>query len=93
MKGFPEVMWAITAVIGGFARHLSLYIRGDKAVFRVSMFLANGFVSGFSGYMFAQVMLNLHPEWVLVAAGIGGYLGAETLEIIINFFKRKFHVK
>ena len=30
--------------------------------------------------MIAQVALKVNPEWVMIAAGIGGYIGTQALD-------------
>lgn len=85
----PEILWVLVAMIGGVARSLDGYLSGN--VFPgVAKLVAHGFVSGFSGYMVAQVLLRLSPDWALIGAGIGGYLGTQGLDWITLILKERF---
>lgn len=89
IKYLAELMWVLIAMIGGIARSLDGYIH--SGVFpKVGMLVAHGVVSGFSGYMVAQVMLLVAPAWVLVGAGVGGYLGTQGLDWIASILKTRF---
>lgn len=80
--------WIALAVIGGVARYLDEYIRTGKT-FSGPALLANGFVSGFSGYMCAEIAMRTNPDWALISAGVGGYLGTQALEYVREIvFKR-----
>lgn len=84
-----ELLWLGLAMVGGVARSLDKYVQGG--VFPgVGMLFAQAAVSGFSGYMVAQVILRLSPEWALVGAGIGGYLGTQGLEWVTAILKERF---
>ena len=83
MNGFVELFWFVIAVAGGIARFLDTYLR--TGVFpAVGRMAAHALVSGFSGYMVAQVVMKISPEWTLVAAGVGGYLGTQGIDWISN---------
>lgn len=84
-----ETMWVILAMIGGIARYLDKYIRtGSPPQF--GLLAAHTVVSGFSGYMTAHTVGHFQPEWTLIAAGIGGYLGTQGLDWIASIFQEKF---
>lgn len=89
LKHLAELLWVFVAMIGGVARSLDGYTK--TGVFpKVGMLFAHGLVSGFSGYMVAQVMLLVAPAWVLVGAGVGGYLGTQGLEWLASILKTRF---
>lgn len=89
LKHLAELMWVLVAICGGVARALDGYTK--TGVFpKVGMLFAHGVVSGFSGYMVAQVMLLVAPQWVLVGAGVGGYLGTQGLEWVASILKQRF---
>jgi len=75
-------------MIGGIARYLDTYLRTATTP-KFGMLVANALVSGFSGYMVAQVALRVEPDWALVAAGIGGYLGTQGLDWLSEVLKRR----
>lgn len=83
-----EIIAVVAASFGGIAKYLDFYIRtGEMPTF--GKLLAHAVVSGFSGYMFAQVVVKFHPEWMTVAAGIGGYLGTQGLDFVADVIKKR----
>ncbi len=78
----------LIAAIGGIAKHLSEYLKGST--FRIRQLIANTIVSGFSGYIFAEAAYQMNPEWSHVAAGIGGYMGAQALDFVFYVIKERF---
>lgn len=88
LDAFAQVFWFILAVAGGIARFLDAYLR--TGVFpTIGMMIAHAVVSGFSGYMVAQVVLKIAPDWTLVAAGVGGYLGTQGIDWIASVLKSR----
>lgn len=87
-----QFCWVGLAIFGGVARYLSEYIK-DEGKITISSLLAHGIVSGFSGYMMASVFMIFHPEWALIGAGLGGYLGPQGMDIIASIMKNKFGTK
>ena len=85
-SGVAELLWVAIAMAGGIARYLDTYLR--TGVFpTVGMIVANAVVSGFSGYMFAQIVTKVAPEWAVVAAGVGGYLGTQGIDWVATVIK------
>ena len=84
-----QLMWVLLAMIGGIARYLDKYIRTGQ-VPKLGMLAAHTVVSGFSGYMVAQTIIKFQPDWALVAAGVGGYLGTQGLDWLASIFAEKF---
>lgn len=84
-----DIAWVIIAMIGGVARYLDQYVRTGVAP-RLGLLFTHTVVSGFSGYMVAQTVLLISPDWTLVAAGVGGYLGTQGLDWISTLFTEKF---
>ena len=89
MKLPPEIIYVAVAIIGGIARYLNGYTNG--APFRLSVFLASGFVAGFSGWMFAQlgIAMNWPNGFLFILAGMGGFFGEQSMKLIMEFVERK----
>lgn len=85
---WAELAWVGIAMTGGIARYLDTYLRTATPP-KFGMLLAHALVSGFSGYMVAQVALRVQPDWALVAAGVGGYLGTQGLDWLSEILKRR----
>lgn len=83
-----ELIWVLVAMLGGIARYLDSYIRtGDRP--RLGLLIAHALVSGFSGYMVAQAVLQFSVNWAMVAAGVGGYLGTQGLDWLATVLRDK----
>lgn len=80
---------------GGAAKYISSKIKEKDQVcsskFCARLF-ANIFVSGFSGVMFSLFVRTMTDDDIyhILAAGIGGYLGIELLNIVAEIIKSKF---
>lgn len=83
-----EIIWVVLAMIGGIARYLDTYIKVGTAP-KPGILGANALVSGFSGYMVAQVALQVAPDWALVSAGVGGYLGTQGMDWLSEILKAR----
>lgn len=87
----PEIIWIIIAIFGGLARYLDTYIK-NKEEFSFGHALANIFICGFTGFITAEVMMLVYPQWALVSAGIGGYLGTEIMNYLLEVWKNKLTI-
>lgn len=90
MKELPvEVLYVVVAVVGGIARYLNSFILGQK--FRFSIFVASAIVAGFSGCMFALLgqTMSLPTTMVHIMAGVGGFMGDQTLKFIMEYVTSK----
>lgn len=83
-----ELMWVALAMVGGVAKYLDIYLRSGVMP-KLGYLFAHTFVSGFSGYMVAHVVMRVTPEWALVAAGVGGYLGTQGLDWVSGVLKNR----
>jgi len=93
---FPKPYnWILLAGMGGAARFLSKHLQSKKPIrpfsFIVAL-LANCFISGFTGPITALYVSTKTDDhtWTLIAAGVGGYLGIEVLNLISAIFKSVF---
>jgi hypothetical protein len=86
-----DLIWILLAMAGGVARYLDEYLRTSITP-SVGKLCANALVSGFSGFIVAQATLKLSPDWALVAAGVGGYMGTQGLEWISSVLKNRLGV-
>lgn len=83
-----QLMWVGIAAVGGVVRYLDVYLRTGVAP-AIGPALGHAFVSGFAGYMTALTVLRFDPEWALIAAGAGGYLGTQALDWVAGVVKAK----
>lgn len=86
LKDIPvQVVYIVVASVGGLARYLNSYV-GDKK-FSLAVFVASGFVAGFSGLMFALVGDSLHlpNPMPYIMAGVGGFFGDQTMKLVLEF--------
>jgi hypothetical protein len=83
-----DVTWAAIAVLGGIARYLDSFLKG-QTIPTWSKMIAHAFVSGFSGYMIAMAVMLMKPEWVFIAAGVAGYLGTTALDILADVIRKR----
>ena len=87
--------WVVIAGVGGVVRFLAGSLREKKPMRPVSFLLAllaNCVISGFAGPMAALYVSTKTDDqtWHLIAAGIGGYLGIEMLNLLSAIFKSLF---
>lgn len=84
-----DIAFIVIAMIGGIARYLDQYVRTGVAP-RWGLLAAHTVVSCFSGYMVAQAVLKMAPEWAFFSAGMGGYLGTQGLDWLSTILTEKF---
>jgi len=90
LKQIPiEWVYGFIAICGGVARYLNGFANGTT--FNWKILLASTFVSGFSGYMFAQLGVSLQFPFAMLSimAGTGGFFGDQTMKFIMEYFSRK----
>jgi hypothetical protein len=83
-----EVVWILVAILGGAARYFDRYLKGEETLLFVRL-ISTIIVTGFTGYMCAQVILLLYPQWVTIGAGVGGYAGTQIMDMIFELVKLK----
>ncbi len=92
MRNFPvEFFYGIVAIVGGCARYLHSFATGKP--FKLTIFLASAFVSGFSGYMFATLgeSMAMPSNMLFIMAGVGGFFGDQTMKLILEYTTGKIH--
>lgn len=88
--GYESALWVALATAGGVARNLQAYLKGKSDRIDYERLIAQGFVGGFSGFVFADVLVSsfgLPIGAAFGAAGIGGYMGTNALDLLIDHFK------
>ena len=89
MKIPPELLYVVVAIIGGIARYLNGYTNGTP--FKLSVFLASGFVAGFSGWMFAQmgIAMGWPNGFLFILAGMGGFFGEQSMKLLMELVEKR----
>src|SRR3990167_8542384 len=87
-------IWTLLAGAGGAVRYLSSQMRkGEKICAKTLclMLFVNSFISGFSGLMLALVSSTMTDNMTIhvIAAGVGGYLGVEVLNMLSVIVKSR----
>lgn len=90
----PQFVYVILAGAGGIARYLSAYEKRNGKFAWGALFVA-GFVSGFSGYMFALlgISTSMPQPMIYMLAGIGGFMGENALRFMAEYLMDKFKNK
>lgn len=89
MKDIESLAYIAIASVGGIAKYLNNILTGKDKIFSVSKLAASAFVSGFSGYMFAEFFYHINPDYMTIAAGVGGFLGGESVSYLAEIFKKR----
>ncbi len=80
-----QLVYGAVATMGGIARYLNSFAVGTP--FNLYVLCASAFVSGFSGWMFAQIGISMQlPQAILfVMAGTGGFFGDQTMKFVMEW--------
>lgn len=90
MNSYEYLVWIFVATLGGTAKAINTILLSKEHKFQLVLIVSRAFVGAFSGYMFALAVGQVKPEWSTLAAGIGGWLGADGLSFLIGAIKDKF---
>jgi len=85
-----ELLYVTLAAFGGITRYLQIYL--NEGAFAWRHFIAHVIISAFSGYMFYQFGVNvvgLPETTIAVIAGLGGWMGVESLKFLEILVKNK----
>lgn len=92
LKNIPlEIIYVSLAALGGVARYLQKYL--DEGKFGWQHLIVHIVISAFSGFMFyqfAENVLHISPSMVPVLAGMGGWMGVESLKVVEALVKKLF---
>lgn len=86
-----EVVLTLIAVFGGVAKHLSESAREKKPI-RPGQLLIRVIVAAFCGWIFAHSAMLMTSEinFIAVCAGVGGYMGTDSIDMVIQYVKSRF---
>ena len=86
-----EGAFSLVAFCGGLSRHIFMWIKSPKEEpFHWGRMLAAGVAAGFTGLMTGSVVVLMgYPTWALVAAGVGGFKGTESMQLIFDILNRR----
>ena len=84
-----ETIYVLVSAMGGVAKYLNEYMNTGK--FHLGMFVANIFLSGFSGIMFKLFgeSLGLNHNMLFMLAGVGGFMSSSALSLLANVVAKK----
>lgn len=84
-KGINLLLVALS-VAGGIAKNAKTYL--DTGEFTIAKLFANILLAGFAGVMFAYAgsALNLPNNVLYIFAGIGGFMGHESIDYLYEKF-------
>lgn len=91
LDSFKEYVFVLAfALWGGMANYVS-YVRRKRSHPTLFEFLGNLVVSGFSGTLvYTLAEHQALSKWLIIfSAGMGGYLGAETVVLIEQWIRKK----
>jgi hypothetical protein len=86
--------WFLLAGVGGGVKYVSTVIRSPVRVSNrhfLALLSANIFISSFCGLMGGLLMTTLTQDstWTYLASGLSGYLGTQSLDVVMLALKRK----
>ena len=86
-----ETGWSLVAAVGGMAKYLHLWLAGHDAVpFSWGRLIATVLAAAFFGFIAGSfAVLTNHEHWAFVCAGLGGFLGDRTIDMIFLLVRRK----
>lgn len=87
---FPiEFGLVVVAIAGAIARYLNGYASGTP--FKITMFAASVFASGFSGVIFGFIGISMAlPDPILfIMAGTGGFFADQAMKYALEWVTKK----
>ena len=84
-----NVLVALAALVGGIARLINELLTGDR---KYTILTAAGhiFVSGWSGFVAAQIISVFDPSLAFAVAGVSGWMGSKSLELLQGYLTKRF---
>ena len=86
-----ETGWSLVAAVGGMAKYLHLWLAGpDGTAFSWGRLVATVLAAAFFGFIAGScAVLMGHEHWAFVAAGLGGFLGDRTIDMMFLLIRKK----
>lgn len=81
----------VVSLVGGVAKYAKEYL--DTGVFSFAKLLSNLVIAGFAGLMFGYFgdLFGVSENVRLMLAGVGGFMGYESLTFLFNQITKKFN--
>lgn len=86
-----HLIWIIIAIVGGIAGYLDRFLHQEE-ILSIARIFSTIVITGFTGYMTANVMMLIYPQWALISAGVGGYAGTKMMDTVVEFIRFKMNV-
>ena len=90
MSTVTDIVVSLWGLLGGIIRALDTAIRTD-AVLPAHLLVANVLIAGFCGLLASSVAAHFDPDWTTVGAGVGGYLGTTTIDVLVSLVSKVRH--
>lgn len=88
----PLVVAAVTGLIGGIVRYAD-DVANHGRKFAVTAFFSSVISAGFFGWLVSEAANAAgHGAWSYAAAGIGGWLGPQALDLAVGLARKRLGI-